>query len=221
MSAHGHKRGRGQAHDVAEENNAEEVSDEEPEQFQVQPGLKKKRQRDTPAELSSKVPVGRFKKVVAVAKLDRRDPRFESAAGAFDQGVFDSAYSFLSEYKDSEIAELSKSVKGVKDAEQRKEVQGLLTQLQMQRSADERRKAVAKVTSGASKESRERVSSGGAAFYLKKRDLRELAAVERYKDLESKGGAAVDTALAKKRKRRAGKDRRRLPRQQPPPFKER
>ena len=48
-----------------------------------------KRNKDAPVEASSKVPVGRARRVVHVAQRKGRDPRFEESAGAFNKALFD------------------------------------------------------------------------------------------------------------------------------------
>lgn len=172
---------------------------------------KKKRKREAPVELPANRAVKRHRTVVPVARIERRDPRFEDTSGKFDQEIFDQAYGFLGEYKDSEIQALKKEVKDLKDPEERKEMLAVLKRLQQQRADEQRAAAVRKVAADTAKESRAHVSAGGKAFYLKKRDLRELAAVERFKTLEARGGNALDKALQKRRKKIASKDRKKLP----------
>lgn len=126
--------------------------------------------------------------------------------------MFDKAYGFLEGYRDDEIATLKAELKkNVADPEERQQLKDVLQKLQNQRAQQKQKQVLGKVVHQKNKERREAISAGKSAYYPKQRELRELAAVERFKGLEAKGDAALDKALAKKRKRLAGKDRKKLP----------
>jgi ribosomal RNA-processing protein 36 len=169
----------------------------------------KKRKRNAPEELSSHKRVSRFQRVVHVPKVKRRDPRFES--GPVNEDGFQKAYAFLADYKDSEIAELKKEMRKVKDVDERKKMQVLVTKLQQQRAQERVNEATTKVLRERKKSEREAVASGTKPFYLTQREVKELARIETCKALEKKGDRAIDKALAKRRKKLANKERRLLP----------
>lgn len=173
-------------------------------------GVKRKRGKNAPEEVSAKARVPRVRTVVAVPAIKRRDPRFDG--GPVNDDMFRKAYAFLSEYKDSEIAALKEDTKKTKDPEERKRMQTLLTKLQQQRATERSADAVRKVLHDRKKAEGEAQESGKRPYYLKAREVKELARVEQFKALEAKGDAAVDKALAKRRKKLASKERRMLPR---------
>ena len=63
------------------------------------------------------------------AKVRPRDPRFDKAVGALDEDKFRRAYSFLDDYRDSEMADLRKAIKKTKDARQKRQLQQALMRM--------------------------------------------------------------------------------------------
>ncbi|TNN37020.1 Ribosomal RNA processing protein 36 [Liparis tanakae] len=61
------------------------------------------------------------------------------------------------------------------------------------------------------RERRERANQGARPFFLKSSDKKKLELADKYEELKKSG--KLETFLSKKRKRNAGKDRRKLPRQ--------
>ena len=193
-------------------------------------GKKAKRNKHAPAEMASNHPVGRFRKVVEVPKVIRRDPRFDGLSGTFNADIFRKSYAFLDEVRDNEIAalkvelaggEASVGVKSGKKrrklaaavpAERRTELQGLLTKLQQQRSEEKVASAVRSSLAAAKKEERAKVAAGlKLPYFPKRREVRQMVATERYKALEARGDAAVAKALKKRRKKLMGKERKAAP----------
>lgn len=142
------------------------------------------------------------------------DPRFEETAGKVNEDTFRQNYEFLNEYKDSEIKALKKELYKTREPEAKAEMQGVLTKLQQQRSEEQRRDKLREVSRQVKHQEAERVAQGKAPYFPKRRELKELADVTSFASLERKGGAAVDKALKKRRKKITAKDRKWLP---PPP----
>lgn len=146
------------------------------------------------------------------------DPRFDDLSGAFDAAVFRKSYAWLGEVKDNEIAALKaelaggsskaarKAARGM-DPERREGLQALLSQLRQQRTDERVGDAVRAGVAARKAEERAAVAAGKAPYFPKRRELRELAASERFKLLEGRGDGAVAKALLKRRKKLAGKER--------------
>lgn len=57
------------------------------------------------------------------------------------------------------------------------------------------------------REMRQKVAEGKGVYYLKRREMKRLVAEAKYEELRKRGGdAAVDKALAKRRKKNKSKD---------------
>lgn len=175
-------------------------------------GHRKKRNKHAPTEMPTNRPVGRFRQVVDVPKKERRDPRFDPTSGKFKPDLFNKSYAFLEEYRDQEIANLSKQLKKNKNQEEKEALKQELTQLKMQRGEDKRAKNLAATKRDLKRAERESIASGSNPYFAKRRELKELEIIEKFKELESKGGAsAIEKAIAKRRKKVTSSDRRRLP----------
>lgn len=61
------------------------------------------------------------------------------------------------------------------------------------------------------KEEEKKVETGKKPFYLKRRDIKELALIDRFDELKKKGPEALDKAIEKKRKKNRRKDSNRTP----------
>jgi ribosomal RNA-processing protein 36 len=132
--------------------------------------------------------------------------------------VFRKSYAWLGEVKDNEIAALKaelaggsskaarKAARGM-DPERREGLQALLSQLRQQRTDERVGDAVRAGVAARKAEERAAVAAGKAPYFPKRRELRELAASERFKLLEGRGDGAVAKALLKRRKKLAGKER--------------
>lgn len=171
-------------------------------------GGKKKRRKHAPTEAPANKPVGRFREVVAVAHSRTRDPRFDSTSGDYKEDLFRSNYKFLGEYKEGEIAALKKELSSpaCREPARRAEVQALLTKLQQQRAEEVQKEHSSSVLRKLKKEEAAKVADGKTPFFMKKSDVKRVVATERFRNLEAKGGAAVEKALKKRRKKLLGKE---------------
>lgn len=178
-------------------------------------GKKRRRNKHAPAEQSSSVPVGRFRRVIEVPHIERRDPRFDVTSGAFNEEAFRNAYGFLNEYREEEIRQLraaTAAAAAVGDDDERSTAQAALSRLMQQRTEDARKAAAREAVRSHKSIVAERVAQGHKPYFPKRRELKELAAAAQFSKLEAKGGAAaVDRALAKRRKKLAGRSKASLP----------
>merc|ERR1712059_212703 len=133
----------------------------------------KRDNKNRPREMSAKKTVGRFREVVAVAKVVRRDPRFDPLCGEFDKEVFKESYKFVNEIKANELTELKKQIREEEDPERRMSIKYLIQRTENQlRSEAQNQVRLAE---------------------------KEVALVEQYEKLKETGG--LDTYIRKKTKK--------------------
>uniref|UniRef100_A0A3B5AY62 rRNA biogenesis protein RRP36 n=1 Tax=Stegastes partitus TaxID=144197 RepID=A0A3B5AY62_9TELE len=147
-----------------------------------------------PMEISAKKPAPFLRQVVPVRKPTLRDPRFDDLSGEYKPEIFEKTYKFINDirHREKEVRE------GLKSAENQERARKSREQ-QRERELQFRR------------EQRERANQGAQPFFLKKSEKKKLQLAEKYQELKKSG--KLDSFLSKKRKRNAGKDRRKLPKQ--------
>lgn len=125
--------------------------------------------KHAPAVQSSKRMVSRKRKVVDVKKPVFRDPRFDPVAGPPpDEHTFDKRYSFLSDYRTSEIAELRSSIKKSKNEGEKERLKKKLLSMESQQKARENKEKHQDVIREHKKKEKELVKDGKQPFFLKK-----------------------------------------------------
>ena len=164
---------------------------------------------------------------VGANKYKPRDPRMQSLSGFLDQNVFEKRYEFLEQVQSDEIDKMKTRVKawkvtggkgnklrrklGMTDAaagltaeDDEEELKRLVQERSSRRDAKMRTAA----KSAVKKKVRDEVAAGNrGAYHLKKRELKELELEARFDQLRKKGGdSAVNKVMAKRRKRKMGKD---------------
>eukprot|EP01133_Synstelium_polycarpum_P014177 gene14177-16713_t len=161
----------------------------------------------SPQEVSAKIPVGRFKQVVAINKKAVRDPRFDNLGGKFDERFFRSQYGFLDEIIRRDIDRMTEKLKATEDDDEYyrldKELQSLKSKLHAQEIRDKQRK----MKEEWEEQEVEKVRQGKKPFYLTKKSLKDIEIAQQYKHLKSKGQQHVDNFMEKKRKKISSKDR--------------
>ena len=164
---------------------------------------------------------------VGANKYKPRDPRMQSLSGFLDQNVFEKRYEFLEQVQSDEIDKMKERVKawkvtGQKGNKLRRKLNmtdaaaGLtaegdeeeLKRLVQERSSRRDAKMRTAAKSAVKKKVRDEVAAGNrGAYHLKKRELKELELEARFDQLRKKGGdSAVNKVMAKRRKRKMGKD---------------
>jgi ribosomal RNA-processing protein 36 len=162
---------------------------------------------------------------IGAHKYKARDPRMQSLSGHFDQNVFEKRYEFLEKIQDEEIQRLKERSKAWKtggrkgrklrkkmglrgDAESAEADEAELARLIQERSARTEDKMLRMAKGTVKKKIRNDVAAGKrGAFYLKKREMKKLELEAKFEQLRKQGGdSAVQKALAKRRKKKMGKD---------------
>ncbi|XP_078138933.1 ribosomal RNA processing protein 36 homolog [Centroberyx gerrardi] len=181
----------------------------------VQKDKKKKRlNKNRPMEISAKKPAPFLRQVVPVRKTVLRDPRFDDLSGEYKPEIFEKTYKFINDIKQREKEIVQKKLKRTKTNNQRKEkLQTLLKRMENQERARQSVQQQRERELAMKRQQRELAAQGLKPFFLKKSDKKKLQLAEKYSELKKSG--KLENFLSKKRKRNAGKDRRRLPLQQP------
>ncbi|KAJ8657918.1 hypothetical protein O0I10_006446 [Lichtheimia ornata] len=168
----------------------------------------KRANKHSPMEVSSKRAVGRFREVVELNKPKVRDPRFEKLSGHFNQDLFEKSYAFLDDYKKSEQDLLRQQIKKAKNPERREELQQLLLKMTTREASAQEAKRKQQLKRERKKAEAELVKQGKTPYFLKRSEQRKLELMDKYEKLGEKN---MDKILAKRRKKNAAKDHRRLP----------
>ncbi|KAI1138845.1 DUF947-domain-containing protein [Hypoxylon sp. FL0543] len=166
--------------------------------------------KHAPAEQTSKRPVSRKREVVAVHKPAARDPRFSAAVAGrpIDEDRLRRAYSFLDEYRDSEMAELRAAIKKTKDAAAKEELKRALASMESKKQAQRQRDKERELLEEHRRQEKELVKQGKKPFYLKRSEQKKQLLVDRFSGMKKK---QVDRVIERRRKKLTARERRDMP----------
>lgn len=159
--------------------------------------------------MSSKKAVSRKREVVPTVKRDVRDPRFEPLTGPLDQEKAKKAYSFLDEYRDSEMAELKSSIRQTKDPITKEKLKRALLKMESRKKTQETKEHEQEILRAHRATEKELVKQGKKPFYLKKAEQKKLALMRRFEGMK---GKQVDKVIERRRKKKASREKRAMPR---------
>ncbi|KAK0392237.1 hypothetical protein NLU13_1734 [Sarocladium strictum] len=166
--------------------------------------------KNAPQEQSSKRPVPRRREILPDPRRAYRDPRFDTlgaSASKIDEIKAQKAYSFLDEYRESEMAELRKRIKKTTDEAQKSALKRELHSMESRKKTQERKAEAEKVLQEHRKQEKEKVAQGKTPFYLKKSEQKKRALTDRFKGMSQ---GQVDRAIERKRKKVAGREKKEL-----------
>ena len=93
----------------------------------------KRDNKNRPREMSSKIKVGRHRDVVGLRTgekhREKRDPRFDSLCGEFDDKIFRDSYKFVDDIKTKEKEQLKKELKETEDPERVAQIKYLIQRM--------------------------------------------------------------------------------------------
>lgn len=164
--------------------------------------------KHAPAELSSKKAVSRKREVVPSIKRDVRDPRFEPLTGSLNPEKAKKNYSFLDEYRDSEIAELKSTIRLTKDPIAKDKFKGALLRMESKKKTQQRKDQEHEVLRAHRAKEKELIKQGKQPYYLKKGEQKKLALVQRFEGMK---GKQVDKVIERRRKKKASREMRDMP----------
>jgi len=168
-------------------------------------GIKKK---DRPVEVSSKRRVPKFREVVPIPKIVKRDPRFDKNCGEFSDQYWNTDYGFLRDLQKKEAEEYKKKLKTVDDEGKQQELKKFIQRVNDKEKALAAKEKESKRQKQDKEENRKRVAEGKKPFYMKDSTKKLVELAEKYDELKASGG--LDKYLKKKRKRNAVRDRKTL-----------
>ncbi|OQR89354.1 hypothetical protein THRCLA_22709 [Thraustotheca clavata] len=175
------------------------------------PTSTKRANKNCPREMTSKKPVARFKEVIQVKKKGTRDPRFSGASGKLNEDLFRKSYAFVEDYKNQELEQVKKQLKKAKSKTRKESLKEELVTRKQERAETKRAGRIREATHKRKREEREAVAQGKNAFYLKRKDKKQVELKAKYEELQESG--RLSKFMAKRRKKNANKDHRWLPTQ--------
>ncbi|KAL8861332.1 MAG: hypothetical protein Q9178_002204 [Gyalolechia marmorata] len=164
--------------------------------------------KHAPAEMSSKKAVSRKREVIQTVKRDIRDPRFEPVSGPVNEEKANKNYSFLNDYRDSEINDLKSTIRQTKDASVKEKLKRSLLSMESRKKAQQIKDRESEIQRAHRAKEKELVKQGKKPFYLKKGEQKKLVLLKRFEDIK---GKRLDKVIERRRKKNAQKERRDMP----------
>ncbi|SMQ48286.1 unnamed protein product [Zymoseptoria tritici ST99CH_3D7] len=171
--------------------------------------LKSRSSKHAPGAQSSKYQVTRKRVVVDVPKRVIRDPRFDALQQhSAHTGDSEKAYSFLRDYQKSEMDELRAAIRKTKNEDDKQVLRRKLNSMENKLKAKAEKESQQEVLRKHRREERAKVEQGKTPFYLKQKDIKEQALVEKFKAMKSKDREKL---IEKRRKKEGQKEKKRMP----------
>jgi len=167
----------------------------------------KRDNKNRPREISSKKRVPKFVEVVQVAKVVKRDPRFDPLCGEFDKKEFRKSYKFLKGVKEKELVTLKDQLKEAK-SEDRANLKYLIQRTENQLRAEKMTEEAELKSASQTAERIQAMNRGEKPVFKSKKTIREEELVKSYETLKEKG--TVDKHIRKLNKKNVSKDRKML-----------
>jgi len=171
----------------------------------------KRDNKNRPREMSSKKTVKRYRDVVGVSaenKHEKRDPRFDSMCGEFDEKIHKDAYRFVEDIKAKELSDLKKDLNTEDDPEKIKQIKYLIQRIENQNRERKKVEGMKQSEKEQKKRNRELIKEGKAPEFVSKEEKKNMKIVEKYEELKSSN--KLDQYMKKKNKKELGKERKRL-----------
>ena len=169
---------------------------------------KSRTSKHAPTAQSTKYQVSRKRQVVDVPKRNVRDPRFDAFHQQAHTGNSDKAYSFLEDYQKDEIKELKSEIKRTKDEDDKQTLRRKVNSMENRLKAKAAKDREQEVVRRHRKEEKARVEEGKTPYYLKKKEIKEQALVEKFKGMKSKERQKL---IDKRQKKESQKEKKRMP----------
>ncbi|KAF2792020.1 DUF947-domain-containing protein [Melanomma pulvis-pyrius CBS 109.77] len=165
--------------------------------------------KHAPRVQSSKRAVTRRRTAVEVKKPVFRDPRFDQLSGIGpNENTLKNRYSFLDDYRASEMADLRATIKKTKNEAEKAQLKRQLLSMESQQKAKEAKDKQQEVVQRHKKQEKELIKEGKQPFYLKKAEQKKLALIDRFQNMKSKQRAHV---IERRRKKTTAKERKNIP----------
>lgn len=210
------KKGKKAASDDEESSDGEHRKDEPLSFKEKKEKLAKRTSKHAPVELTSKKRVSRRRDFVDVPKREARDPRFMplggpgAAAAKVEEIKARKAYSFLDDYQKDELNQLKAAVKKEKDPFAKEKLEKAVMSMESRMKAQKRKDKERELLEEHRKKEKELVKQGKTPFYLKKSEQKKKLLEDQFAGMKK---GQVDKAIARRRKKVAGKEKKLLPRE--------
>lgn len=170
----------------------------------------KRSSKHAPMEVTSKAPVSRRRDIVEIPKSKARDPRFDPLPGAIplDEVKARRNYSFLDDYRESELKELKGAARKEKDGRKKEELNRAVLSMESKKKAQDRKDREKKIIEEHRKAEKELVAQGKQPFYLKKSEQKKRVLLDQFSEMSKR---KVDKVIERRRKKIAGKEKKDLP----------
>ena len=165
--------------------------------------------KHAPTAQSSKHQVTRKRNVVDVPKRVTRDPRFDALhQNSAHPGSSDKAYGFIRDYQKNEIAELKSALKQTRNEDDKETLKRKIVSMENRIKTKEGKDREQEVLRRHRKEEKEKVEQGKKPFFLKRKDLKEQALVEKFKGMK---GKEREKLMEKRRLKESQREKKRMP----------
>jgi ribosomal RNA-processing protein 36 len=165
-----------------------------------------------PQEISSKQPVSVLREVIPVEKKRFHDPRFDRNFGSYNSDLFSKSYTFLHQMQSEETKDLEAKLVKEKDPKIKSQLKFLLERRRNRQRSHDKIQKTKKLLKGLHKADLEKVSSGfKRPYFLKKSAQKQVLREQADQENKGKPEAYQAKSLEKKLKRRASKQKKRLP----------
>lgn len=170
---------------------------------------KSRTSKHAPGAQSTRHQVTRKRVVIDVPKRVVRDPRFDALQQHnAHTGNSEKAYSFLRDYQKAEMDELRAAIKRTKNEDDKDVLRRKLGSMDNKLKAKDAKDRQQEVLRRHRKEEREKIQQGKTPYYLKQKDIKEQALVDKFKGMKSKDREKL---IEKRRKKEGQKEKKRMP----------
>lgn len=170
---------------------------------------KSRSSKHAPTTKSSRYQVTRRRTVVDVPKRVSRDPRFDALYhSSVPNGNSQKAYGFLRDYQKDEIAELKSAMKKAKTEEDKEKLKRMIVSMENRIKSEDAREREQQVLRQHRREEKGRIEQGKKPFFLKKKEVKERALVEKFKGMKGKDREKL---LERRRRKEGQKEKKKMP----------
>jgi len=180
----------------------------------------KKRKKGAPAEVSNRracAPPSSIAGISTKKRHEPRDPRFDDLSGSLNVELFQKSYSFLDDYRASELEGMRKQVSELREREDqrsRNEVTGIEAAIKRQVQEDKQRTRLGELRDeelATKREEREKVrTTGKVPFFHKLGAVRKQLTEKRKQTKKGSGSRKPDE---RRERKEAAREKKKLPRQ--------
>ncbi len=162
-----------------------------------------KRNNDAPVEESSTKEVSRFRDVIEVKKPKRRDPRFDSTSGTFDEHMYRQSYGFINEMKGEELKKIKKQMRETpKGTPEHDALFSQFSRLQTALQLERKKANLVNVKREVKRAEISAVKEGKKAFYMSETQLKRLATTRHVDAVRATNGERGVQRMTVKRRQR-------------------